>query len=468
MKRYLALALCLLIVTVSRAQNYTEYFADKTLRVDYIFTGDASRQNVSLDELSVLPSWAGRRHHLSELPLQGNGQIIMKDLESGKTIYTTSFSSLFQEWLETDEAKAVCKGFENTFLLPYPLRPAEIEITLLSPRKEVRAHLKHIVRPDDVLIHQKGQTHITPHKYLLKSGNTDKCIDVAILAEGYTPKEMNIFYQDAEIACESLFSHEPFKSMKDRFNIVAVASPSDDSGVSVPRLGEWKYTAFNSHFSTFYSDRYLTTRRVKSIHDALAGIPYEHIIILANTEEYGGGGIYNSYTLTTAHHPMFRPVVVHEFGHSFGGLADEYFYDDDVMTDTYPLNVEPWEQNISTRIDFASKWEDMLAKGTPIPTPASEQAKYPVGVYEGGGYSAKGIFRPADNCRMRTNEHPTFCPVCQRALQRLIDFYSMYYRILNKERLLHPVEQEQIAAIFRKHEIKFKPVFDDYIDKYDW
>lgn len=424
MKRYLALALCLLIVTVSRAQNYTEYFADKTLRVDYIFTGDASRQNVSLDELSVLPSWAGRRHHLSELPLQGNGQIIMKDLESGKTIYTTSFSSLFQEWLETDEAKAVCKGFENTFLLPYPLRPAEIEITLLSPRKEVRAHLKHIVRPDDVLIHQKGQTHITPHKYLLKSGNTDKCIDVAILAEGYTPEEMNILYQDAEIACESLFSHEPFKSMKDRFNIVAVASPSDDSGVSVPRLGEWKYTAFNSHFSTFYSDRYLTTRRVKSIHDALAGIPYEHIIILANTEEYGGGGIYNSYTLTTAHHPMFRPVVVHEFGHSFGGLADEYFYDDDVMTDTYPLNVEPWEQNISTRIDFASKWEDMLAKGTPIPTPASEQAKYPVGVYEGGGYSAKGIFRPADNCRMRTNEHPTFCPVCQRALQRLIDFYT--------------------------------------------
>ena len=424
MKKYLVLALCLLILTVGHAQNYTEYFANKTLRVDYIFTGDASCQNVCLDELSVLPSWAGRHQHLAELPLQGNGQIIMKDLESGKTVYTTSFSSLFQEWLETDEAKVVSKGFENTFLLPYPLRPVEIEITLLSPRKEVRTCLKHTVRPDDVLIHQKGTAHITPHKYLLKSGETDKCIDVAILAEGYTPAEMDVFYQDAEIACKSLFSHEPFKSMKDRFNIVAVASPSDDSGVSVPRLGEWKHTAFNSHFSTFYSDRYLTTRRVKSIHDALAGIPYEHIIILANTEEYGGGGIYNAYTLTTAHHPMFRPVVVHESGHSIGGLADEYFYNDDVMTDTYPLDTEPWEQNISTRVDFASKWEDMLVKGTPVPTPVSEQAKYPVGVYEGGGYSAKGIFRPADNCRMRTNEHPTFCPVCQRALQRLIDFYT--------------------------------------------
>ena len=118
MKKYLVLALCLLMVTIGHAQNYTEYFADKTLRIDYIFTGNAARQNVCLDELSVLPSWAGRRHHLAELPLQGNGQIIMKDLESGKTIYTTSFSSLFQEWLETDEAKAVTKGFENTFLLP--------------------------------------------------------------------------------------------------------------------------------------------------------------------------------------------------------------------------------------------------------------------------------------------------------------------------------------------------------------
>ena len=233
MKKYLVLALCLLILTVGHAQNYTEYFADKTLRVDYIFTGDASCQNVCLDELSVLPSWAGRRHHLAELPLQGNGQIIMKDLESGKTVYTTSFSSLFQEWLETDEAKVISKGFENTFLLPYPLRPVEIEITLLSPRKEVRTCLKHTVRPDDVLIHQKGTAHITPHKYLLKSGETDKCIDVAILAEGYTPAEMDVFYQDAEIACKSLFSHEPFKSMKDRFNIVAVASPSDDSGVSI-------------------------------------------------------------------------------------------------------------------------------------------------------------------------------------------------------------------------------------------
>ena len=424
MKKHILFLLCLIAVASTRAQVFADHIADKPLRVDYIFNGNASGQAICLDGVSALPTWAGRKHHLAELPLQGNGQIVMRNAASGKTIYTTSFSSLFQEWLETDEARNVTKGFENTFLLPYPLQPVEIEITLLDPRRNVRASMKHIVHPNDVLIEQKGNSHITPHKYLLHNDSPEKCIDVAILAEGYTLQEMQTFYEDADIACKSIFDHEPFKSMKKRFNVVAVASPSTDSGVSVPRLNEWKHTAFGSHFSTFYSDRYLTTSRVKAIHDALAGIPYEHIIILANTEEYGGGGIYNSYTLTTAHHPMFRPVVVHEFGHSFGGLADEYFYDNDVMTDTYPLDIEPWEQNISTQVDFAAKWKDMLSENTPVPTPAEVSENYPTGVYEGGGYSAKGIFRPAENCRMRTNEYPAFCPVCQRALRRIIEFYT--------------------------------------------
>ncbi|WP_077153297.1 IgA Peptidase M64 [Bacteroides bouchesdurhonensis] len=423
MKPFYCVLLFLLITTGSYGQNFSDHFLDKTLRVDYIFTGDVKQQSIVLDELSELPTWAGRRHHLSELPLEGNGQITIKDLSTKQCIYKTSFSSLFQEWLSTYEAKETTKGFENSFLLPYPKQPVEVEIILLNPRKEVMTSFKHIVRPDDILIHKRGTSHITPHRYLLQSGNEKDCIDVAILAEGYTDKEMDIFYQDAEKACESLFSHEPFRSTKNKFNIVAVASPSIDSGVSVPRENTWKHTALQSHFDTFYSDRYLTTSRVKSIHNALAGIPYEHIIILANTDVYGGGGIYNSYTLTTAHHPMFKPVVVHEFGHSFGGLADEYFYEDDVMTDTYPLNVEPWEQNITTRVDFSSKWKDMLPSDTPIPTPVSQKEKYSVGVYEGGGYSAKGIYRPAFNCRMKTNEHPEFCPVCQRAIRRVIDFY---------------------------------------------
>ena len=310
------------------AQNFDDYFTDKTLRLDYIFTGDANHQDICLDEICSLPQWAGRRHHLSELPLEGNGNVTVTDKASGKVIYRTSFSSLFQEWISESEAFHTRRGFENSFLIPYPKQPVTVTVELQDKFRKTSASMSHEVRPDDILIHQKGTSRITPHRYLLQSGTVENCIDVAIMAEGYTAQEMDLFYQDAEKACQAIFSHEPFKHLKDRFNIVAVASESLDSGVSIPRQQEWKSTAVSSHFDTFYSDRYLTTRSVKAIHNWLAGIPYEHIIILANTDTYGGGGIYNSYTLTTAHHPMFEPVVVHEFGHSFGGLADEYAYGD--------------------------------------------------------------------------------------------------------------------------------------------
>ena len=409
-----------------QAQNFSDWFEEKTLRTDYIFTGNARQQEVCLDELSMLPQWAGRRHHLSELPLAGNGEITMKDKATGTVIYRTSFSSLFQEWLGEEEATRVKKGFENSFLLPFPKKEAIVTISLKNAHQQVSASLTHEIRPDDVLIHQRGTAHITPHRYIHQSGSVEDCIDVAILAEGYTEAEMDLFYQDAEATCEALFSHEPFKKLKSRFNLVAVASPSADSGVSIPLKDEWKSTAVSSHFSTFYSDRYLTTSRVKSIHNWLAGIPYEHVIILANTDTYGGGGIYNSYTLTTAHHPQFKPVVVHEFGHSFGGLADEYAYTD-APSPLYPYSIEPWEQNITTMVDFESKWKDMVPEDTPVPTPAKTQESEiytSVGVYEGAGYTTKGIYRPATECRMKINEAPAFCPVCQRALERLILFYT--------------------------------------------
>ena len=271
------------------AQNFDDYFIDKTLRLDYIFMGNADKQDICLDELSSLPQWAGRHTHLSELPLAGNGEITMKDKATGKVIYRTSFSSLFQEWLGEQEAKVVTRGFENTFLVPYPKQPAEITVTLKDAYQKPSATLTHEVNPKDILIHQRGTGNLTPHRYLWKGGSPEKCIDVAIMAEGYSAKDESLFYKEAEIACESLFEHEPFKKLKDRFNIVAVFSESKDSGVSIPRNNEWKTTAVSSHFDTFYSDRYLTTRSVKAIHNWLAGIPYEHIIILANTDSFGGG-----------------------------------------------------------------------------------------------------------------------------------------------------------------------------------
>ncbi len=401
--------------------SFDRNFADSTLRVNYIFSGDATTQEISLSEISLHEMWAGRRHNLDSLPLKGNGRIDVRDHKTGKTIYRHSFSDLFLEWLATDEARDNRRAMEATMLIPYPRATVEINVTLDNSAGQPAASFSHLIDPRDILIRHKEVKSKPQFKYIHKSGSPREKIDVAILAEGYTREEIDSFYVHARRAVESILSHEPFRSLSDRFNFVAVATESEDSGVSIPRLKDWKNTAFSSNFSTFYSDRYLTTSRVHAIHEKLSGIPYEHLIILANTDEYGGGGIYNSYTLTTSRHKNFRPVVTHEFGHSFAGLADEYFYTDDVMTDTYATHSEPWEQNVTTLVDFSSKWADMLPDDSPVPSVSVDNAK--VGVYEGAAYSTRGVFRPFDRCRMRDNEYPSFCPVCQRAIRKIIEFY---------------------------------------------
>ena len=128
--------------------------------------------------------------------------------------------------------------------------------------------------------------------------------------------------------------------------------------------------------------------------------------------------------MSAAHNEKARPVLVHEFGHSFGGLADEYFYDDQYDT-MYPSDTEPWEPNITTLYRFSDKWQDMLPEATPIPTPADGKDIYTrLGVYEGAGYQSKGVYRPVQECRMKINESPEFCPVCRRALERMIDYHT--------------------------------------------
>lgn len=393
------------------AQDFNTYFTDKTLRIDYNFSGNAKEQHIAVDELKLSPRWYGKRKRLAELPMEGNGQITVKDHKSGTAIYRNSFSTLFQEWLSYPEAETTSKAFENVFLVPMPKDTVDITIDLRNNRREVVASLTHQVVPSDILIRHIGERNVTPYETLLQAKDTTKCIHIAFLAEGYQQHEMPTFINDAKIAIEALFAHEPFKSMKERFNIVAVKSPSIDSGTSEPGNGIWKQTALSSHFDTFYSDRYLTTLNLKDLHDLLAGTPYEHIIVLVNTEKYGGGGILNSYNLSMTHHPKYRPVVVHEFGHSFAGLADEYAYETEDIP-MYPHDIEPWEKNITTKVDFHGKWEDMIVKDSKA------------GLYEGAGYSLKGVYRAYPDCRMRTNENPEFCDVCKRILQNVIDFYT--------------------------------------------
>jgi hypothetical protein len=388
---------------------FDEWFEDRTLRLDYVFAGDVQHQQLYVDQLVQMPRWYGRRTHLAELPLAGNGQITVRSHRSQQVIYRHSFSTLFQEWLATDEAKHTQRSFENVFLVPFPLDTVDITVQLFDFHNHVQATMTHTVSPSDVLISRQGERFVSPYVTLQQAADTTRCIHIAYVPEGYTQEQMPQYLDHCRQAMKALFRHEPFKSLRPRFNIIALTTPSVDSGVSIPGKGLWLNTVLGSHFDTFYVPRYLTTLHLKQLHNLLAGTPYEHIIILANTPNYGGGGIYNSYNLSYTGGDKFEPVVVHEFGHSFGGLGDEYPYgEEDPM---YFADTEPWEPNLTTLHDFSQKWQNLIDQGR-------------ASLVEGGGYQTKGVWRGQADCRMRTNEEPDFCPVCQQALERLIRFYT--------------------------------------------
>ncbi|MBQ7687049.1 MAG: peptidase M64 [Bacteroidaceae bacterium] len=428
----------LALATMAGAQTFDEYFEDNTLRLDYVLGGDSAAQYIQLSQLYKQKQWAGRRNRLAETYLLGNAQINVFDSATGKLIYVHTFSTLFQEWLNETEATQMKRAFEASYNIPFPKRPIDIRVTLTDNHNKICAMLTHHVDPTDILIRPIGDNGI-PYKYIQKNGDVSECVDIAIVAEGYTTTEMDKFYRDSQRAADAIFSHEPFKSMKHRFNVVAVGAVSNESGPSEPGRGIWHDTVLRSHYDTFYSDRYLTTSAVHKLFDLLSGVPFEHIIVLINTPRYGGGGIYNQWMCSSSDHATFKQVLVHEFGHSYAGLADEYNYGDNHV-EWYPADTEPWEPNITTLKDFDKKWKDLIPASTPVPTPptinnyqqtrttmSSEELNKKtqrVGVFEGAGYMARGAYRPAELCRMNVNEVEDFCPVCTRAIIGITDFYT--------------------------------------------
>ena len=438
---FLAFAALFLTLQTLPAQDFDKDFENATLRLDYVFCGDNAHQAIYFQQALRTSEWAGRRTNLSEPLLGGNGQIRVLDPETGECLYANSFSTLFQEWQVEEEATRVQRAFENCFQVPYPKRPVDIEVFLTDTHQRRSSYLKHRIDPADILI-RKVADNGNSTAVLWQGGPLEESIDIVVVSDGYTASEKAKFYADAERVGTALFRHEPFASYRDKFSIRAVFVPSQDSGTSVPRQGQWARTPLDTHFDTFYSDRYLTTSAQQKVYDAIGTVPFEHIVVMVNTAKYGGGGIYNSLTIMNSDHPTFNAVMVHEFGHAFGGLADEYAYGEQVET-PYPADTEPWEPNITTMHDFAAKWQDMLPANIEIPTPLDELDKQDVrriwntftqeqkdmlnlklGVYEGAGYQTKGVYRPVQECRMRINECDEFCPVCTRAIVRMIEYYT--------------------------------------------
>jgi hypothetical protein len=407
---------------VIHAQDlYGTYFTDKQLRIDFALSGNAAFQAAALIRLKEEPVWGGPRKNLTDPFELGGYMLKVYDKSNGTFIYSRGFNTLFEEWRATAQAKKETQSWTNSVVMPYPRD--SIEIKLLARNKATNLYdtlLVLDIDPKSIFI-DRGKLTDNRAVHIQSKGSPQEKVDLVFVAEGYTAAEKDKFIADAGRFADSLFVIPPFDKCREEFNISAVFVESADRGTDFSGKGIFQNTAFNSGFYTFGTARYLTTREISSIRDAVWNVPCDAIFVLVNSDVYGGGGMYNFYAVGTADNRQTIHVFVHEFGHSFAGLADEYFYDDD-LSDFYSLQVEPWEPNITTLVDFDKKWKNMLPKDTPIPTPLKAPYTDKPGVFEGGGYVSKGIYRPSDHCMMR--DYAPFCPVCTKSILQMVDFLT--------------------------------------------
>ncbi len=403
-------------------QDFFKYFIEKSLRFDFLLGGNVEETTVFPQQMKQEPYWAGSLKNLTDPFDYGTYRFRVNDFATGKLLYSKGFCNLFQEWQSTAEAKKVSKTFYQAVIFPFPREKVMLSIDAREWEGDFRTVFETEIDPKDYFI-LKETTAPYESVNILQNGKPSEKVDLVILAEGYAQNEMEKFLADARRVTNYLFDEEPFKSEKDKFNVTAVLTPSVESGTDIPGEGIYKNTIFNSTFYTFDTDRYLTTSDMRTVYDAAASVPYDHIYVLVNSDKYGGGGFYNFLSVCTSDNYLTKEVFVHEFGHGFAGLADEYYTSSVAYQDFYNLDVEPWEPNITTLVDFGKKWENMLKKQTPVPTPRKDEFKNTTGVFEGGGYLEKGIYSPFMDCRMKSNNAGKFCPVCTKAIKRTIDYH---------------------------------------------
>jgi hypothetical protein len=393
-------------------------FDQGVMRIDLVFSGTAGETSYALSGVKKEPFYGGPRTNLIDPFDYGDHKFVVKDEASGGVIFSHTYCTLFREWQTTEESQTLKRAYPHVLRFPWPKATVEVEVYDRNHAGEFQKSWSAAFDPESIYS-DPGNPFQFESVDLEINGPVEERVDILFLAEGYTIGEMDKFINDARRSAEYIFSEEPFKSNRQHFNIRAVKSASRDSGTDIPGEGIWKNTVVNSSFYTFGIERYMTTMDFRSVCDAAAFAPYDQIYILVNTDKYGGGGIYNLYSISAADNLQSRAVVIHEFGHAFGGLADEYFNSKVAYNDYFPLDVEPWNPNLTTLVDFNSKWKSMIAEGVPIPTTVEESYKEVVGVYEGGGYVSKGVYRPMIDCRMHTN-NAAFCPVCSAAIKKMI------------------------------------------------
>jgi hypothetical protein len=466
--------------------GFDEFFVDKTLRIDLFQSGDAKDEQVSIHQIYEEGIWPESKSGL--LPPFDQGRYVLRvyDAASSRLVFLRGFDTMYAEYKTTSPALAGdVRVFERSVRIPLPKRPVLFVVEKRDKRNLLHPVFDRIIDPADAhIVRETPAAGDEIFEVQVKGDPHDK-VDFVFVAEGYIAGDKDKFKADVGRMTEFLFRTEPYKSLKDRFNVRAVFRPSPEKGVDEPRQRTYRKTALNASFNAFDLDRYLLIEEDHRMHEIAGQVPYDALIVLVDSPRYGGGSIAFDYCVSTVDHARSPEVFIHELGHSFGGLADEYYQSEVSYNDFYPKGIEPLEPNITALLDPAQvKWQDLLSPGIGVPTEygkdrtealqadlretraarakaveaarkrgataadlkkiedkagaveATLRAKIEavrkefaslvdrVGVFEGAGYAAKGLYRSQIYCVMIGNPKNEFCAVCQRAIARMIDFYS--------------------------------------------
>ena len=448
----------------------TLFAAPATMRVDYNHTGNASQEFFSLDRVVIEPlSWAGNPAKPIDDTNLGKYLFEVIDRNSNRILYSRGFASIYGEWETTGEAKKMNRTFQESFRFPAPDGPVQIVLKKRDPLNAFREVWSLLIDPKDMFVDTAKPPSTAPVLELQKHGEPSNKVDFLILGDGYIAAECGKFEKDARHLMEILFATSPFKERQSDFNVWGICPPSAESGISRPSTGIHRRSPVGSTYDAFGSERYILTFDNRALREIASWAPYEFVEILTNTRTYGGGGIFNLYGTVAADSKWAPYVFVHEFGHHFAGLADEY-YTSDVAYLPAQERIEPWEPNATALLDPKDeKWKDLVSSDTPVPTPwakdswekysedyskkrrkiraenrpedemdalfdeakkdqtqmlSSDKYAGKVGAFEGAIYEAKGYYRPEIDCIMFTRNDVPFCRVCNRAIQRVIDLYT--------------------------------------------
>lgn len=474
--RILPLLLCLLVAAPGaprqRPGGYPAAFTGDTMRIDYFHTGGPGRaETVALDRVVNDGPWPGSRTRLVDPTGLGAYLFEARDTASGTLLYSRGFSSIYGEWETTGEQKTTHRTFHESVRMPWPLRPVTVTLNRRQPDNHFAPVWTTDIDPASRVVNRAPLARHAGNVWtVFENGPPSEKVDLLILGEGYTAPEMAKFHRDVERLLPALFAEEPFRSRRADFNVRALDLPSAESGINRPNAGVFRRTPLSAEYNIFDSERYVLTLDNRALRDAASAAPYEFIEILVNDATYGGGGIFNAQATASVDSAFSPYVFVHEFGHHFAGLADEYYTSDVAYEPGAPDRPEPWEPNVTALRDPAHfKWADMVAPGTPVPTPWDKAAfeqhtagiqqrrrairarnapeaemdalfreqrewdhrtlgatQYAgrVGAFEGAAYEARGLYRPQADCIMFTRDPVGFCRVCQRAISRIIDLYA--------------------------------------------